>query len=147
MKQPQVQNAENERAKYEQEAENLYQRYARLSSCYSGKLEAKQMDIELSGINLELESEFLDARKQYREAMVKLQTTSVANEYLAKYGKALDNAIMKFHALKMEEINRRIDELCKNTYTGTDVDTIIIRSDNETTEGNRSYNYRVCLVK
>ena len=148
MKQLQVQNAEKERAKYEQEAEKLRQRYARLSSDYSGKLgEAKQMDVELSRINLELKSEFLDVHKQYREAMIKLQTTSVANEDLGKYGKALDNAIMKFHGLKMEEINRIIDELWKKTYTGTDVDTIIIRSDNETTKGNRSYNYRVCMVK
>lgn len=54
---------------------------------------------------------------------------------------------MKFHSLKMEEINRIIEELWKATYRGTDVDTILIRSDNETQKGNRSYNYRVCMVK
>ena len=54
---------------------------------------------------------------------------------------------MKFHGIKMEEINRIIDELWKRTYRGTDVDTILIRSDNENTKGNRSYNYRVCMVK
>ncbi|KAK3061729.1 DNA repair protein rad50 [Coniosporium uncinatum] len=47
----------------------------------------------------------------------------------------------------MEEINRIIEELWKKTYQGTDVDTILIRSDNETGKGNRSYNYRVCMVK
>jgi len=50
---------------------------------------------------------------------------------------------MKYHSLKMEEINRIIEELWKSTYRGTDVDTILIRSDNETGKGNRSYNYRV----
>lgn len=54
---------------------------------------------------------------------------------------------MKYHSLKMEEINRIVDELWKKTYQGSDVDTILIRSDNETAKGNRSYNYRVCMVK
>lgn len=54
---------------------------------------------------------------------------------------------MKYHSLKMEEINRIVEELWKKTYQGTDVDTILIRSDNETGKGNRSYNYRVCMVK
>jgi DNA repair protein RAD50 len=50
---------------------------------------------------------------------------------------------MKYHSIKMEEINEILDELWKRTYSGTDVDTILIRSDNETAKGNRSYNYRV----
>ena len=54
---------------------------------------------------------------------------------------------MKYHGVKMEEINRLIEELWRKTYQGTDVDTILIRSDNETGKGNRSYNYRVCMVK
>lgn len=52
---------------------------------------------------------------------------------------------MKYHSLKMEEINRIIDELWKATYRGTDVDTIMIRSEAENTKGNRNYNYRVSL--
>lgn len=56
----------------------------------------------------------------------------------------LIRAIMKYHSLKMEEINRIIEELWKSTYRGTDVDTILIRSDTESAKGNRSYNYRVC---
>ena len=54
---------------------------------------------------------------------------------------------MKYHSIKMEEVNRIIEELWKKTYQGTDVDTILIRSDNEAAKGNRSYNYRVCMVK
>lgn len=53
---------------------------------------------------------------------------------------------MKYHSLKMEEINRIIEELWKSTYRGTDVDTILIRSDTENAKGNRSYNYRVCSL-
>ena len=54
---------------------------------------------------------------------------------------------MKYHSLKMEEINRIIEELWKRTYQGTDVDTILIRSNDEMAKGNRSYNYRVCMIK
>ena len=54
---------------------------------------------------------------------------------------------MKYHGLKMEQINSIIDELWQKTYRGTDVDSILIRSDNENARGNRSYNYRVCMVK
>jgi len=64
---------------------------------------------------------------------------------------------MKFHSMKMEEINRIIGELWRSTYVGTgipslvlgcailtvDVDTILIRSEKEDQKANRVYNYRV----
>ena len=52
--------------------------------------------------------------------------------------------IMKYHALKMEEVNRSIKELWSSTYRGTDIDGIEVRSDPESGKGKRSYNYRVC---
>lgn len=51
---------------------------------------------------------------------------------------------MKYHGLKMDEVNQILEELWKRTYQGTDVDTVLIRSDTESNKGNRSYNYRVC---
>ena len=83
---------------------------------------------------------------------------SAATDDLTKYAKALDSAIMKFHSMKMEEINRIIGELWRNTYVGTgnliyslisltgDVDTILIRSEKEDQKANRTYNYRVRLL-
>ncbi len=47
----------------------------------------------------------------------------------------------------MEEINDIIRYLWQKTYQGTDIDTILIKSDNEGARGKRSYNYRVCMVK
>lgn len=47
----------------------------------------------------------------------------------------------------MEEINKIIRELWVSTYQSPDIDTIEIRSDAETTRGNRSYNYRVVMLK
>ncbi|KAL8990775.1 MAG: hypothetical protein Q9177_000652 [Variospora cf. flavescens] len=54
---------------------------------------------------------------------------------------------MQYHSLKMEEINHIAEELWRRTYQGTDVDTILIRTDLAKAGGNRSYNYRVCMVK
>ena len=55
---------------------------------------------------------------------------------------------MAYHSIKMEEINRIVEELWKSTYQGTDVDTIMIRSDDEAAKGSRSsYKYHVCMVK
>lgn len=69
---------------------------------------------------------------------------------MEKYSKALDSAIVKFHTLKMEEINKLIKELWSATYQGNDIDTIEIRSEknsvaNEKTEAARSY--RVVMLK
>ena len=50
---------------------------------------------------------------------------------------------MKFHTTKMEDINKIIGDLWSQTYKGSDIDTIRIKADAETTKGNRSYNYRV----
>lgn len=54
---------------------------------------------------------------------------------------------MKYHSLKMEEINQIIKELWTNTYQGNDIDTIEIKSESETQKLNRRYNYRIVMVK
>lgn len=57
----------------------------------------------------------------------------------------LGSAIMKYHGHKMMEINDTAQALWNKCYQGTDIDTIMIKSDsdNVTKVGNRSYNYRV----
>ena len=56
---------------------------------------------------------------------------------------------MRFHSIKMEEINKILRELWIKTYRGGDIDAIEIRSE-DTTDGvtlgqRRVYNYRVSL--
>ncbi len=57
---------------------------------------------------------------------------------------------MKFHSMKMAEINKIIKELWQTTYKGNDIQTIEIRADQEENNGKRNYNYRVsphlCLM-
>ncbi|XP_068691973.1 DNA repair protein RAD50.L-like [Montipora foliosa] len=58
---------------------------------------------------------------------------------------------MRYHGLKMAEINKIIKEYWINTYKGNDIDTIEIRSDEEegsgATKARRTYNYRVVMIK
>ncbi|KAK3938929.1 DNA repair protein RAD50 [Diplogelasinospora grovesii] len=104
-------------------------------------------DEEFSRLNSEYELDLKNAKGKYKESHIKVETTKAAIEDLGRGTLALDNAIMQYHSLKMEEINRTIGDLWQSTYQGTDIDTILIRSDAETATGKRNYNYRVCMVK
>ncbi|KAK8064857.1 DNA repair protein RAD50 [Apiospora phragmitis] len=104
-------------------------------------------DNELLRLLKKWETEYQHAARRYRQVHVNVETTKAAIEDLGLYGQALDSAIMRYHSLKMDDVNRIAGDLWKRTYQGTDIDTILIRSDNESATGRRSYNYRVCMVK
>ncbi|XP_074865462.1 DNA repair protein RAD50 [Carettochelys insculpta] len=97
------------------------------------------------------ESQFRDAEEKYREMMIVMRTTELVNRDLDMYYKALDKAIMTFHSMKMEEINKIIRDLWRNTYRGQDIEYIEIRSDADenvsASDKRRSYNYRVVMIK
>ncbi|KFP90500.1 DNA repair protein RAD50 [Apaloderma vittatum] len=95
--------------------------------------------------------QFRDAEEKYREMMIVMRTTELVNKDLDLYYKALDKAIMTFHSMKMEEINKIIRDLWRNTYRGQDIEYIEIRSDADenvsASDKRRSYNYRVVMIK
>ncbi|KAF8476550.1 P-loop containing nucleoside triphosphate hydrolase protein [Russula ochroleuca] len=91
--------------------------------------------------------EYKNINRQYTDQLVKVKMSDMANNDLEKYGKALDNAIMKYHSLKMEEVNDTMRHLWNKTYQGTDIDGIRIRYDSEGGVTKRSYNYRVVMTK
>ncbi|KAL9000215.1 MAG: hypothetical protein Q9169_001117 [Polycauliona sp. 2 TL-2023] len=107
----------------------------------------KAKDDQLAQLLKDWHTDYSNAAHEYKEAHIKVETTKAAVEDLGRYGSALDKAIMQYHSLKMEEINRIAEELWKRTYRGTDIDTILIRSDGGAGKTNGSYNYRVCMVK
>ena len=141
-------NAEDDKDHFEREG-NKWQlernRLAAEQATATGQLKSK--DEILRQHEADYETEYKDAAKKYKEAHVHVETTKACVEDLGRYAGALDKAIMKYHSLKMEEINRIIEELWRKTYQGTDVDTILIRSEHENVKSNKSYNYRVCMVK
>ncbi|KAJ3197483.1 DNA repair protein rad50 [Irineochytrium annulatum] len=130
-----------QRAKYTVEYERLTEELARLSG------ETKQMEEQARRFNKELTKDYKDINATFCSQIIKLKTETLANQDLEKYSKALEMAIMKYHTMKMEEINKIIRELWVNTYKGSDIETIEIRSDNENVKGNRVYNYRVVMIK
>ncbi|XP_051649994.1 DNA repair protein RAD50 [Manacus candei] len=97
------------------------------------------------------EPQFKDAEDKYRDMMIVMRTTELVNKDLDLYYKALDKAIMTFHSMKMEEINKIIRDLWRNIYRGQDIEYIEIRSDADenvsAADKRRNYNYRVVMVK
>lgn len=89
------------------------------------------------------------SRRKFDECRIRKQTMELASSDLEKYHRALDQALMAFHTLKMNSINRTIKELWQQTYRGTDIEEIEIISDHGDTRGvaggtlRRTFNYRV----
>ncbi|KAL6532168.1 hypothetical protein OROGR_014138 [Orobanche gracilis] len=90
------------------------------------------------------QSQYKDIDKRYFDQLIQLKTTEMANKDLDRYYKALDKALMRFHTIKMEEINKIIRELWQQTYRGQDIDYISIHSDSDSA-GTRSYSYKVLM--
>lgn len=93
-----------------------------------------------------------------QEQRVRQQTLRLAYTDLDRYHRALDQALMAFHTLKMKHINKTIRELWQQTYRGSDIDGIEILSDTDmgsagaaaTATGKaprRNYNYRVVMKR
>lgn len=144
-----VKNAEAERDRFQQESLRLRNLYEKLSSENAGKLgEIKQLQNQIEAFARQLQTDYKDVESDYHKKWVELQTRTFVTDDIDTYSRALDSAIMKYHGLKMQDINRIIDELWKRTYSGTDVDTIRIRSDEVSTNvKGKSYNYRVVMYK
>jgi DNA repair protein RAD50 len=141
-------NAEVDRDRFQQESQKYSMEYNKLNAQQAGVMgEMKSKDVQLQEILEDYQQDLRDAPQRYKEAHIKVETTKAAVEDLGRYGGALDKAIMKYHGLKMDEINAIIEELWRKTYRGTDVDSIMIKAENEQTRSNRSYNYRVVMVK
>ncbi|KAM7209007.1 DNA repair protein RAD50 [Naviculisporaceae sp. PSN 640] len=146
-------NAQEDYDRLIQEARYLESRRGKLGADRErlmGSMSSK--DEQFARLNDEYEIDLKGAKAKYKESHIKVETTKAAIEDLGRGTAALDHAIMQYHSLKMEEINRTVGELWQSTYQGTDIDTIQIRSDVETGTtasgaGKRTYNYRVSMVK
>uniref|UniRef100_A0A3Q3R593 Zinc-hook domain-containing protein n=1 Tax=Monopterus albus TaxID=43700 RepID=A0A3Q3R593_MONAL len=97
------------------------------------------------------EDQYDKADERYRNKMIIMRTTELVIKDLDLYYKALDQTIMKFHSMKMDEINKIIRDLWRSTYRGQDIEYVEIRSDMDENASagarRRVYNYRVVMVK
>ncbi|XP_073116824.1 DNA repair protein RAD50 isoform X2 [Elaeis guineensis] len=114
----------------------------KLNRCH-GTLSVYQSNISKNKLELK-QAQYNDIDKRYFNQLVQLKTTEMANKDLDRYYNALDKALMRFHTMKMEEINKIIRELWQQTYRGQDIDYISIHSDSEGA-GTRSYSYKVLM--
>lgn len=140
--------AVKEKATYQKSSEELREKLSTLNAAHSGKVgEVKQVKAQIGQLQSDLETEFKDIDNQYHLEWIKLQTNMLVMTDLQTYSQALDKAIMKYHSMKMDEINRILRELWNQTYKGTDIDGIEIKCDVSPSGKGRSYNYRVVMHK
>nr|XP_035962320.1 LOW QUALITY PROTEIN: DNA repair protein RAD50 [Halichoerus grypus] len=146
MGQMQVLQMKNEHQKLEEKIDSIKRNHSSAIGRQKGYEE------EIIHFKKELrEPQFRDAEEKYREMMIVMRTTELVNKDLDIYYKTLDQAIMKFHSMKMEEINKIIRDLWRSTYRGQDIEYIEIRSDADenvsASDKRRNYNYRVVMLK
>ncbi|CAK7328402.1 unnamed protein product [Dovyalis caffra] len=118
---------------------------------FRGTMSVYQNNISKNKIDLK-QAQYKDIDRRYFDQLIQLKTTEMANKDLDRYYNALDKihclfvvrALMRFHTMKMEEINKIIRELWQQTYRGQDIDYISIHSDSEGA-GTRSYSYKVVM--
>ncbi|GEQ69012.1 hypothetical protein JCM33374_g2682 [Metschnikowia sp. JCM 33374] len=143
-----IENAEREKEQYQVKSRKLREQIAGLNEQHYGKVgEVKQIKDQIQTLQTELQTDFQDVDKHYHNEWIKLQTNLLVSTDLQTYSQALDNAIMKYHSMKMDEINRILRELWTQTYRGTDIDGIEIKCDVTNQTRGRSYNYRVVMYK
>lgn len=93
-------------------------------------------------------SEYKDIDERHRIKMIEHETSSMCVSDLDLYYTALDKALLRYHGIKIEEINKIIKELWALTYRGEDITNIRLTSDQDTSSrAARSYNYRVVMTK
>ncbi|KAG0353823.1 DNA repair protein rad50 [Gamsiella multidivaricata] len=133
---------------YSRQLNRLSKRQSELTAEKAGlKGELRQLQDQKRQYEEELSGEYKDVVQKYHDSLIAYKTTELAMQDLEKYTKALQSAIVEYHSMKMEEINKTIKELWTNTYRGTDIDTIEIRSDQEGLRANQTYNYRVVMIQ
>ncbi|CAN3354249.1 DNA repair protein Rad50p [Diutina catenulata] len=143
-----VDEARKSQEQFKAQSDRLREEIASLNAHHNTKLgEIKQIKDQVQHLQRELERDYADIGDRYHQEWVRLQTNMLVSNDIQVYTSSLDNAIMKYHSLKMEEINRILRELWQQTYKGSDIDTIAIKTDVHVTAKTRTYNYRVVMFK
>ena len=104
---------------------------------------------EIKRLNSKLkEKDYRNVDDNSRNSMIEYETTMIAVDDVQKYMTALDKALLKFHGMKIADINKIIRELWTLTYKGEDITNIkIVSGEDGKAKSARSYNYRVVMVK
>lgn len=94
--------------------------------------------------------EYKDAVKNHLQAIYEVTVLKKLIADLGHYRMGLEKALLKYHAEKMDKINRLIRELWRSIYRGNDIDYVQIQTNemkNTSADTKRSYDYRVVQSK
>ena len=105
----------------------------------SGRLEKIEESIKNAKKELE-QKKYAGIDEKHKLKRIELHAQRSAIQDLEKYHCALDKALMRYHEMKMEEINKTVKEYWQTTYRGNDIDYIEIRADAESATSRRSHN-------
>uniref|UniRef100_A0A8C9G8F7 ATPase AAA-type core domain-containing protein n=1 Tax=Piliocolobus tephrosceles TaxID=591936 RepID=A0A8C9G8F7_9PRIM len=117
-----------------------------------GKIDLRTEYIEKLQKDINSDVIYTNAETNYKKKLIEIIVYKNTLKDICTYYNAIDQAIIKFHNLKMEEINISIKNLWRRVYNSPDIDYIYIKSDiqkpnNDKLIQRRSYNYRVVMVK
>ena len=143
-----IDDARDARVAYEREYAKSKKIEQELTSKHATLMgEISSLTVQAKELKDTLSTEYKNIKPEYMGKLIEVKTSDLANVDLEKYGKALDSAIMQYHSVKMAEINDNLKHLWNRTYQGTDIDSILIKSDSDepksSTAVRRNYNYRV----
>ena len=94
-------------------------------------------------LNSHFNREYKDVTERHRVKMIEHETTQIVVTDLDKYYDALDKALLRYHGMKIADINKIIRELWTLTYKGEDITNIeIVSGQDAGSRANTSYNYR-----
>ncbi|CAG9478180.1 unnamed protein product [Plasmodium vivax] len=116
-----------------------------------GKIELRKEYIDK--LTSEMNSDtYADVEKKYKKKIIEIFVYKNVIKDICNFYNSFDQAIIKFHSLKMQEINLSIRNLWRRVYNSADIDYIYIKSEAQTesngkVQQRRSYNYRVVMVK
>mmetsp|Transcript_5721 Transcript_5721/g.7155 ORF Transcript_5721/g.7155 Transcript_5721/m.7155 type:complete len:1412 (-) Transcript_5721:70-4305(-) len=92
--------------------------------------------------------EYNDIEERHRVKMIEYETSKIVCSDLDKYHKALDKALLRYHGMKIEDINKIVRELWMLCYKGGDITSIhLVSGQDSGSRATRSYNYRVVMTK
>lgn len=107
-----------------------------------GKLE--ELKSNLTRLNTEKHHDnYTNISKRYSKLKLEYILSLETTKQIENYYEALDQALLKYHGKRMEEINKLINYYWGMTYKGNDIKWIEIRSDFEKIGRSRNYNYRI----
>ncbi|KAI5452761.1 DNA repair protein rad50 [Naganishia albida] len=132
--------------KYKKAERERTETYAKLQQMVG---EISQMKEQAKRMQRQLETDYKNIHGEYIDCLVKWKTGDMANRDLEKYAKALDNGETGMGRKSGPTEELTLEELWREVYAGTDIDSIQIVSESDATStGTRkSYHYRLVMRK